>query len=43
VLYRPDRFEYRMSLTREQAMGGGRLAARPAAQMRKRAPARKRR
>lgn len=27
ILYRPDRFEYRMSLTREQAAGHGRFAA----------------
>jgi GntR family transcriptional regulator len=44
VLYRPDRFEYRMSLTREQAMSAGRLAtAKPAAHRRKPAGARKRR
>lgn len=33
ILYRPDRFEYRMSLTREQAVGHGRF---PAAQDAKR-------
>src|SRR4029453_798296 len=27
ILYRPDRFEYRMSLTREQTLGHGRFPA----------------
>ena len=27
ILYRPDRFEYRMSLTREQTAGHGRFPA----------------
>jgi GntR family transcriptional regulator len=45
ILYRPDRFEYRMSLTREQAAGHGRFPpARPAAKStRKTKPPRKRR
>jgi GntR family transcriptional regulator len=49
ILYRPDRFEYRMSLTREQAAGHGRFpTARPASKInsksnKKTKPPRKRR
>ena len=44
ILYRPDRFEYRMSLTREQAAGHGRFPpARPAGKSKKTKPPRKRR
>jgi GntR family transcriptional regulator len=45
ILYRPDRFEYRMSLTREQAAGHGRFPpARPVGKSNKKTkPPRKRR
>ena len=44
ILYRPDRFEYRMSLTREQAAGHGRFPpARPTGKSKKTRPPRKRR
>jgi GntR family transcriptional regulator len=45
ILYRPDRFEYRMSLTREQTAGHGRFpTARPAGKNNKKTkPPRKRR
>ncbi len=44
ILYRPDRFEYRMSLTREQAAGHGRFPpARPTGKSAKSKPPRKRR
>jgi GntR family transcriptional regulator len=44
ILYRPDRFEYRMSLTREQAAGHGRFShARPTDKSTKSKPPRKRR
>jgi GntR family transcriptional regulator len=44
ILYRPDRFEYRMSLTREQAAGHGRFPpARSTDKSTKNTPPRKRR